>query len=93
MKDSILSVIAREHALDVLKILLKEKEKGLRHKQLRISILALGGTIDPLLEPLRKKKLIDHNEENGNYYISVLGEKILSHALTILKLEKEIGDE
>jgi hypothetical protein len=82
LKRPILKILGRDHVIDVLKALNDNREQGLSRKHLKFTTLQ-SGTLDSLIEPLRKMQLIYQKQENGNYFISEIGVKVLPLAISI----------
>lgn len=82
LKNSILKILGRDHVIDVLKALNDNREQGLSRKYLKFTIIQ-SGTLDSLIEPLKKMKLIYQKQKNGNYFISEIGVKVLPLAISI----------
>ncbi|MHB1662328.1 MAG: hypothetical protein ACYCSG_00645 [Thermoplasmataceae archaeon] len=84
LKKSILKLLGRDHVIDVLKALNDNREQGLSYKYLKFTTLQ-SGTLDSLIEPLKKTQLIYQKQKNGNYFISEIGMKVLPLAISIQK--------
>jgi hypothetical protein len=84
LKSPILKVLGRDHVLDLLKALNENREQGLSHKYLKFTTLQ-SGTLDSLIEPLKKMQLIYQKQKSGNYFISEIGAKVLPLAISIQK--------
>jgi hypothetical protein len=82
LKSPILKILGRDHVIDVLKALNDNREQGLSRKYLKFTTLQ-SGTLDSLIEPLRKMQLIYQKQESGNYFISETGIKVLPLAISI----------